>query len=131
MAFLFVLLLIVFLYLQWRHKTKKTKRKQNRQKANNTELVQGINISTGTSTIERQGLDPQEALSAAVKYKKEKEFDKAIDSLYEAYKRMDKNEIDDLSKFLRLPMYLQAAGRNDEGWSVLNKFILGDFLVKG
>ena len=44
---------------------------------------------------------------------------------------MDKNEIDDLSKFLRLPMYLQAAGRNDEGWSVLNKFILGDFLVKG
>jgi len=82
MAFLFVLLLIVFLYLQWRNKTKKTKSKQNRQKANSTELVKGINISTGISTIERQGPYPQEALSAAIKYKKEKDFNKAIDSLY-------------------------------------------------
>ena len=67
-------------------------------------------------------------LKEATKLKKENKLDEACDALREAYKCAEPDELL-IKEYLRLPMYLQLAGRNDEGWATLNelnmKFIDG------
>lgn len=49
----------------------------------------------------------------------------AIATLKQAYGEMAKEEMDyGIDPLLRLPMYLQAAGRNDEAWGEFNRLIL-------
>lgn len=71
--------------------------------------------------------DPDELLKLATQKKKEGDLDEAISMLKEAYKMIGKSRINyGIQPFLRLPNYLQLAGKNDEAWSEFNKL-----LVKG
>jgi len=69
--------------------------------------------------------DPSELLKKATSLKKSKDINGAIDCLIEAYKEIEKSSvIYDVKTFLRLPLYLQEAKKNDEAWSEFNKLIL-------
>ena len=79
-------------------------------------------------------IDPvQPLLTQAVTHKKAKEWDKALACLDEAYKLAAQQSYDymEWSNYLRLPAYLQLAGRNDEAWGWLNKLNCGDFPYRG
>lgn len=62
----------------------------------------------------------RELLKEATQLKKDKNYDAACEKLKEAYAASDANELM-VKERLRLPMYLQLAGRNDDGWRVLNE----------
>ena len=62
-------------------------------------------------------------------HKKAKERDKALACLDEAYKLAAQQSYDDYGEwtnYLRLPAYLQLAGRNDEAWRWFNKLTCGE-----
>ena len=70
--------------------------------------------------------DPNGFLREATALKKEGNLDAAIAKLREAYDAIaTTNFTYDVKPFLRLPMYLQEAGRNDEAWKELNNLLLG------
>lgn len=71
-------------------------------------------------------------LSKAVEHKQNKEFDEALRCLDEAYKACAEYHIQTVhDHYLRLPYYLQLAGKSDEGWKKLNEFNLGLFPYRG
>lgn len=61
-------------------------------------------------------------LKAATQHKKAGRFDEAISELKSAYDLAGGAPL--VKDHLRLPMYLQLAGRADEGWSALNQIML-------
>ena len=63
----------------------------------------------------------KEKLKKATKKKKEDKLDEAIEILKETFLE-DKNELP-ISDRLRLPMYLQKANRNEEGWQELSRLL--------
>ncbi|NMP15366.1 hypothetical protein [Thalassotalea sp. Y01] len=65
-------------------------------------------------------LSARELLKEATQLKKEKRYDEACNKLNEAYSASGSEDLM-MKDFLRLPMYLQLAGKNDEGWRVLNE----------
>lgn len=68
---------------------------------------------------------PEGLLKKATALKKENKIEAAIEALREAYKAIEKSNLDySEDVYLRLPMYLQAAGRNDEAWAEFNKLIV-------
>lgn len=62
----------------------------------------------------------REMLKEATALKKEKKYDEACDKLREAYEAKGSNELM-IKERMRLPMYLQLAKKNDEGWKILNE----------
>lgn len=64
--------------------------------------------------------ESRELLKQATQLKKAKEYDLACKKLKEAYECPDANNLM-VKDRLRLPMYLQLAGRNDEAWRILNE----------
>ena len=62
----------------------------------------------------------REMLKEATKLKKEKKYVEACEKLREAYAAKGSEELM-VEERLRLPMYLQLAGKNDEGWKTLNE----------
>lgn len=68
--------------------------------------------------------DPDEFLREATAKKKAGDMDGAIECLRKAYKEIAKTSINyTVPTFLRLPLYLQHAKRNDEAWSEFNNLI--------
>lgn len=68
--------------------------------------------------------DPQALLKQATAQKKNGEIDKAVETLKEAYRAIATSGIDySIDTYLRLPLYLQAANRNDEAWGEFNKLL--------
>lgn len=65
-------------------------------------------------------LSARELLKEATQLKKEKRYDEACNKLNEAYSASGSEDLM-IKDLLRLPMYLQLAGKNDEGWGVLNE----------
>lgn len=65
-------------------------------------------------------------LKEAVAHKNNKEFDVAVEKLKAAFELMIPDELYGVAveKRVRLPQYLQLAGRNDEAWNELNNLIL-------
>ena len=62
----------------------------------------------------------REMLKEATVLKKEKKYDEACDKLKQAF--ISKGASDLMAKErMRLPMYLQHAKKNDEGWKILNE----------
>jgi hypothetical protein len=61
-------------------------------------------------------------LKEATVLKKEKKYSEACKKLYEAYSANGSENLM-IEDRLRLPMYLQLAGRNDEGWDELNRLL--------
>jgi len=65
--------------------------------------------------------DPDTLLKEAAAKRKAGDLENAIKLLREAYKRISKSsKIYPVSVFLRLPLYLQEAKRNDEAWREFN-----------
>lgn len=63
-------------------------------------------------------------LKKATAKKREKDLSAAIDLLKQAYKAIEKESGGHtIATYLRLPMYLQQAGRNDEAWGEFNRLI--------
>jgi len=75
--------------------------------------MQQIDVNTEFSSAARS------LLKEATSLKKEKKYIEACDKLREAYSA-DGAEYLMIEDRLRLPMYLQLAGKNDEGWNELN-----------
>ena len=70
--------------------------------------------------------DYQQWLTKSVKHKKDNDFDQAIECLDKAYRICAAYPLETVfDHYLRLPAYLQAAGRTDEGWGELNKLNIG------
>jgi len=61
----------------------------------------------------------RDLLKQATQLKKEKRFDEACEKLKETYSAYGANELM-MKDFLRLPMYLQLAGKSEEGWQAIN-----------
>ena len=66
-------------------------------------------------------------IKIAKKQKKNGDLEGAIETFRKAY-QINKEKGEGLAPvaFLQLPMYLQAAGKNDEGWTVFNKLFTDD-----
>lgn len=84
-----------------------------------------IEITYSTEAPVWEETKAQKLMKAATAKKKAGDLDGAIELLREAYAEMEENgEEWGVNPLLRLPMYLQAAGRNDEAWSEFNELIL-------
>ncbi|MEA3436837.1 MAG: hypothetical protein U9R43_10270, partial [Thermodesulfobacteriota bacterium] len=71
--------------------------------------------------------DPSKLLKEATAAKQSGNIDEAISLLRAAYKVISKGDIDyGIKTFLRLPLYLQEAKRQEEAWTEFN-----NLLVKG
>lgn len=82
-----------------------------------------IEISITKSVPDYEESKARSLLKEATKLKKENKFIEACEKLKEAYAAPGANELM-VKDLLRLPMYLQLAGRNDEGWGVLNELAI-------
>jgi len=79
-----------------------------------------------SNIFHRRNSDPNALLKEATALKKEGNLDAAITKLRQAYDAISTTNVTyDVKPFLRLPMYLQEAGRNDEAWKELNNLLLG------
>lgn len=69
-------------------------------------------------------------LKDATAQKKTGDLNGAIATLRTAYAEIAKTKIEyGVETFLRLPMYLQEAGRNDEAWAEFNKMTTGGYPI--
>ncbi|MBC2712852.1 MAG: hypothetical protein HGJ94_18240 [Desulfosarcina sp.] len=69
-------------------------------------------------------IDPGELQKKATEQKKNGDIDGAIISLRSAYKQLEKQGIKwPINTYLRLPLFLQKAGRTDEAWAEFNALL--------
>lgn len=76
-----------------------------------------------TMPKDNSSVSARDLLKEATTLKKEKKFDEACTKLEEAYSAKDAGDLT-LKEKLRLPMYLQLAGKNDEGWRIINELLM-------
>ncbi len=73
-------------------------------------------------------VNPGDLLKEATAQKKKENYDRAAELLRRAYNEIAKTNIQyDVKTFLRLPLYLQKSGRNDEAWREFNLLITHGF----
>ena len=78
-------------------------------------------IKVTASDIVNNEINPaREMLKEATALKKQKKYDEACNKLKEAFKAKGSNDLM-VKELMRLPMYLQLAKKNDEGWKILNE----------
>jgi hypothetical protein len=76
------------------------------------------------SMAESSDRDPSELLREATAKKKGGDMEGATKLLREAYVAISKvSTIYSIDTFLRLPLYLQEAGRSDEAWREFNRLL--------
>ena len=87
-----------------------------------------VSVLTG-GTNSQYDLDQEKANAyskQAVAFKKEKQWDAAVDSMMEEYEIAAKYPENAFHvEYMRLPLYLQSGGRSDEGWHWLVNYALG------
>jgi hypothetical protein len=77
--------------------------------------------------VEAQLVEPlsSKLLKQATAKKKEGDLDGAVDMLRQAYQQIDREPVEHTTTtYLRLPKYLQSAGRNDEAWAEFNRLLV-------
>jgi hypothetical protein len=73
-------------------------------------------------------MEPDDLLKQATNKKRAGDLESAIRLLREAYKEISKSLVDyTVETFLRLPAYLQEAGKGDEAWRELNNLIAAGY----
>lgn len=91
-----------------------------------TRTITAMSTKTGA---QREIASVRNLLKEATALKKQKKYIEACDKLREAYSADGENQLS-MSDRLRLPMYLQLAGRADDGWGELNRLNI-TYLDKG
>lgn len=115
--FIVFILLSIFLAIIIRAIIKTEKGKVKKEK---------IEIKAGIYTAPPSKAD--NLLKEATAAKQNGDINKAIELLKEAYKEIKKSGvIYSVNTYLRLPLYLQEAGRKDEAWKEFNELILSSF----
>lgn len=77
-------------------------------------------VTNDTSIVIKDTSSPsREMLKEATALKKEGKYEEACEKLKEAYSAKGSEDLT-TKELLRLPMYLQLAKKNDEGWRILN-----------
>lgn len=72
----------------------------------------------------RSDVSSRELLKRATQQKREGQLDAAVASLREAYElTKQESTVRGIDTYLRLPMYLQKAGRPDEAWQEFNRLL--------
>ncbi|MDG6772715.1 hypothetical protein QCB45_00025 [Thiomicrorhabdus sp. ZW0627] len=79
--------------------------------------------ANSTPTTNESENTTKELLKQATSLKKENKYDLACEKLQEAYQAEGAENLT-IKERLRLPMYLQLAERNEEGWKELNRLTL-------
>jgi len=75
-------------------------------------------------TVNNQDKNANELLRKATEKKNTGAIDEAIELLKKAYTEIAGTNVDyPIETFLRLPLYLQAAGRSNEAWGEFNKLL--------
>ncbi|EWH01486.1 hypothetical protein [Halomonas sp. BC04] len=77
-------------------------------------------VVSASVTLNSEVNPAREMLKEATALKKEKKYDEACEKLREAFSLESANNLM-VKERLRLPMYLQLANRNDEGWKIINE----------
>lgn len=78
-------------------------------------------VAVSTSGVPNVEINPaREMLKEATALKKDKKYDEACEKLREAFSLEGADGLM-VKERLRLPMYLQLANKNDEGWKILNE----------
>lgn len=77
-------------------------------------------VVSASVTVTSETNPAREMLKEATALKKEKKYDEACEKLREAFSLEGANNLM-VKERLRLPMYLQLANKNDEGWKILNE----------
>jgi tetratricopeptide (TPR) repeat protein len=68
--------------------------------------------------------DPSKLLKEATSAKKSGNLDEAVSLLRKAYKAISKNDLDyGVKTFLRLPLFLQEAGKAEEAWDEFHRLL--------
>lgn len=81
-----------------------------------------ITLTSSSST------DVSTLLKKATELKNAGKIDAAVETLRQTYSEISKTSVDyGVETFLRLPLYLQAAGRNDEAWREFNFLLTHDY----
>lgn len=69
-----------------------------------------------------------ELLKLATEKKKAKDWEEAIAALKEAYQEIEQSQLGySVETFIRLPLFLQAAGRPKEAWTAFNELLFKGF----
>ncbi|HHF2883334.1 TPA: hypothetical protein ACPJZV_004678 [Vibrio diabolicus] len=76
--------------------------------------------SNGDTEVRKHSNSARDLLKQATQLKKEKEYDEACEKLKAAYSADGAEDLM-VKDRLRLGMYLQLAGKSDEGWQYLNE----------
>jgi len=117
------------LYIFSKSKNAETQNTQNTaspKKERKTEI--NINYDVGFREKTTSEKKASELLKEATAQKQNGNFDKAVELLRAAYDEIAKTDIQyDVKVFLRLPLYLQKAKRNDEAWREFNLLITHGF----
>ena len=96
------------------------KQHNKRKKLNHVETKPRINEVTESAEQHISAL-----LKQATKLKQEGKTDDAIQCLRDAFAKIKNcSEVYSIDTYLRLPLYLQQAGRNDEAWSEFNNLLI-------
>jgi len=78
-------------------------------------------VTVSATLIANNEINPaREMLKEATALKKEKRYDEACEKLKESFSLKGAGDLM-VKERMRLPMYLQLANRNDEGWRILNE----------
>src|SRR5258708_2090283 len=87
----------------------------------------GFSVKVSVST--QDGLMPgSELLKQATRERDEGNLDAAVETLRRAYGEIAQSYVAySVDTFLRLPLYLQKAGRNDEAWREFNLLLTRGF----
>ena len=94
----------------------------------------GATAGAASVTVKLPHLDSEsyQLLKDATALKKAGDLEAAISKLREAYAAIERDgEQHNVDPFLRLPAYLQAAGRSDEAWREYNNLIVHGFPNQG
>lgn len=85
----------------------------------------GLTVTMHITEDSYEKSEADKLLERATQKKQDGDLDGAIQCLRDAYVEIAKEDIGyGVETFLRLPMYLQAAGKNDEAWGEFNRMIV-------
>ena len=87
--------------------------------------VHQVEVTMASSSVSPELVEVDKLLKEATIKKKSGDINGAIKALRDSYKILNENSmLYSIQTYLRLPLYLQEAGKSDEAWSEFNQLIM-------